>query len=147
MNANVLTASYLETQAIVEALCDYFPCSYVNSPVVGKKLGRVLGLETDWIRNLSLKARLKEAEKNTYALGAVLSSALWELRSNFGQKAIDESLRVLLSSAKESVSLFEFTQRIVDVLVDRGVSTEAELKSILSGHGLHKVDADEGGRG
>lgn len=78
-----------ETAALTEGYCDYYGCSYVGHPYVGRGIGKSLGLSTDWLRNLEEVIPLTGAPNEPHAMGVVWAGALWELRQSFGQAPVD----------------------------------------------------------
>lgn len=82
----------MDTAAGVESgLADYFPVSFLNTPLFGAGVGRVMGLDTDYVRRLDNTLTIGTVSKEMHDRGEVWGGALWACRQDVGQATIDKA--------------------------------------------------------
>jgi hypothetical protein len=75
--------------AIESALADYFPSSFLGSPLIGEGLGPLFKLRTSYIRRLDNPLVYSDVEDEPHARGEVWAGALWACRQDLGQAVVD----------------------------------------------------------
>jgi hypothetical protein len=131
----------IEQQAVVFGLADYFPCSFNNDPLLGKKIVNLYRRRPEYkdkpaLRNLKNDRTFDEvvADSTLHNVGEIWGGAFWELRERLGQTVAD---RLLFSTWVASRSL--------NTHDDFGVAfVKALLKTDQSlGDGKHGRDIQE----
>ena len=77
---------------IESGVADYLPASFLESPLIGEGLGRLMGLQTTYIRRLDQVTSYTAVEDEPHARGEVWSAALWACRQIGGQPAVDRAV-------------------------------------------------------
>jgi hypothetical protein len=145
----VLTRFEGETAAIVEGLCDYFPCSYTGDPCLGKRFAAVLlarmgeaaargaGLAGGCLRNLEQPVKVSQAGTEPHALGQVWSGGCWELRARYGAEQVDPALRLTIPKLGAKTSLRQAALVLQDELVKLvGAAAEPAVKEVFDKRGV-----------
>jgi hypothetical protein len=76
---------------VESGLADYFPASFLNSPLLGDGLGKLFNLPTTYIRRLDNDRLYTSVEDEPHARGEVWGGALWACRQALGQAAVDKA--------------------------------------------------------
>lgn len=71
-------------------LGDYFPASFLDDPLMGETLGRLLGLSTSYIRNLATTAKYGAVSNESHARGEIWGALLWQCRRELGASVVDK---------------------------------------------------------
>jgi hypothetical protein len=74
---------------VENGLADYFSASFLESPLIGGKLGSLFGLPTPFIRNLDNSLRYPAVPNEPHSRGAVWAGALWACRQATERAAVD----------------------------------------------------------
>ena len=79
--------------ALESGLADYFACSFLNTPNVGEKLGKLFNLKTPFIRSLENNKTYTDfprgGAEEIYQGGAVWGGFFWDLREQLGTSEAD----------------------------------------------------------
>lgn len=76
--------------AVESALADYFPASFLGSPLIGEGLGPLFRLKTSYIRRLDNSLAYPDVQDESHARGEVWAGALWICRQELGQADVDK---------------------------------------------------------
>ncbi|HEX8077562.1 MAG TPA: hypothetical protein VF511_07090 [Chthoniobacterales bacterium] len=78
---------------VESALADYFPAAFLNTPVIGKELGRFLNLPTSFLRTIDNTLTYDAASNDNpdawFYRGIVWAGALWACRQKAGRESVD----------------------------------------------------------
>ena len=78
-------------RALESGLADYFACSFLNSPNVGEKLGKLFNLKTSYIRTLKNdKTHTDSQTVSEWDEGEAWGGFFWDLRDQLGASDADE---------------------------------------------------------
>jgi hypothetical protein len=77
------------TAASESALADYFPASFLGSPLIGEGLGPLFKLRTSYLRRLDNSLAYPNVDDEAHARGEVWAAALWTCRQELGQAVVD----------------------------------------------------------
>jgi hypothetical protein len=145
----VLTEFEGETAALVEGLCDYFPCSYNDDPYLGEKFAMALvkrmgeaeareaGLHPEYLRNLADVVTPQQTGSEPHAMGLVWSGACWELRKHFGAREFDKALRMTLPKLGARTTLSAAAQALQLELANvLGKDVRAEVEKVFQKRGI-----------
>jgi hypothetical protein len=77
--------------AVESALADFFPASFLGSPLIGEGLGPLFQLKTSYIRRLDNSLAYPDVQNEAHARGEVWAGALWACRQELGQTVVDSA--------------------------------------------------------
>jgi hypothetical protein len=84
---NVESLAYDEVEF---GLADYFPASFLDDPLIGETLGKLVHLSTSYIRNLATTKKYGEAIAEPHFRGEIWGAALWQCRHELGADVVDK---------------------------------------------------------
>jgi hypothetical protein len=88
------------------ALADYFPASFLGSPLIGEGLGPLFKLKTSYIRRLDNSLAYPNVDDEAHARGQVWAAALWTCRQELGQTLVDTvPAKAWLSAARATANV------------------------------------------
>jgi hypothetical protein len=88
------------------ALADYFPASFLGSPLIGEGLGPLFKLRTSYIRRLDNALAYPNVDDEAHARGEVWAAALWTCRQELGQAIVDTvPVKAWLSAARATTDV------------------------------------------
>src|SRR5262249_8287500 len=105
-----LKDSSQDHDGIESGLADYFPGSFLDDPILGRKSARLIGFRRSYVRRLDNKKQFEESMMGVYErrhdLGEIWGGAFWELRKRLGKDAIDPILAKAWRSSDPSTQAF-----------------------------------------
>ena len=73
-----------------QGLTDYFPMSFLDTPLVGDGLGAVFKIDKPYLRNLANDLKYAAADAMPHSRGEVWAGALWRCRAELGREVVDK---------------------------------------------------------
>jgi hypothetical protein len=96
-----------DVDAIESGLADYLAASFLQTPIIGKDLGRLFQLPTPYIRTLDNNQTFdgvgRDKFGNHHKVGETWGGALWACRKN-ARKQIDETVLTAWRAANAGAS-------------------------------------------
>ena len=127
---------------IESGLADYFPCSFMNDPVLAEIAAKTV-FNQDYIRNLDNNFKFSDFSPNApyQHRGGIWGGAFWEIRQLLKPEVADRLLFSTWKTVTSNENLNDQGENFVSILLEQAKSVEGgkyttQIRSIFEARGL-----------